>query len=112
MTMYLHIVTQKECNKSDFVSYLCMTASNIKGTWVKTGTEYVSKNHGFSIVIGNRKHPKENKPNRYLLIKYSKSKFEYLSGLYPLKDNTSYHIDWADKNYQLTFTNDTTFKID
>jgi hypothetical protein len=64
------------------------------------------------IILGNRKYTTENKPNQYLLVKHSKTKFDYLSGLYPTKENRTFHIDWANKDYQLTFTNDTTFKID
>lgn len=107
-----HMNSKQGCHNSLFVIYRYMASLEIKGTWVKLGNEYKSESHQFALVIGNRKYTTENKPNQYLLVKHSKTKFDYLSGLYPTKENRTFHIDWANKDYQLTFTNDTTFKID
>jgi hypothetical protein len=73
----------------------------ISGNWFKDGNHYTNTKFNFSIVLATRKHPTENKPNRYALIKHPEGKPEYLSGLYPTQTEGVFKIDYQGKKYTI-----------
>ena len=77
------------------------TITTIKGEWIKEGSHYINPLYEFTLIMANRKHPTENKPNRYILIKHPDKKVEYLSGLFSTLTDGVYRIDYRGKNYTI-----------
>lgn len=90
-----------------FDIYRYMGHITLQGNWIKKGTYYTSPQHRFSLIITERKYPTENKPNKYILIKYPIGKIEYLSGLFPSATEGVYRIDFQGKKYTFEFLNTT-----
>ena len=101
--MYI-VSMNRQSNKSESIQLL--------GQWVKDANEYINNNSNVTLLIVNRKHPTENKPTRYALIKHPTQQREYLSGIYPTDDIDKFRIDYKGKNYIVTFTENTIFSID
>jgi hypothetical protein len=98
----------KLCQQSYLLIYRYMAvAKTLQGTWVKEGSSYASSTHQFTLVMAERKKATENKPSRYMVIKYPDVKPQYLSGLYPTLTQGVYRIDYQGKKYTLEFLNST-----
>jgi hypothetical protein len=98
----------KLCQQGYLLIYRYMAVvKTLQGTWVKEGSSYTSAAHQFVLVMATRKHQTENKPSRYMVIKYPEDKPKYLSGLYPTLTQGVYRIDYQGKKYTLEFLNST-----
>lgn len=81
--------------------------TTIKGNWIKEGSYYTNPSYDFALIMANRKHQTENKPDRYILIKHPDKKIEYLSGLFTTLTDGVYRIDYKGKNYTIEHLNTT-----
>jgi hypothetical protein len=88
-----------------------MTNHILKGNWLKDGNHYKNEKQNFTLILTSRKHPTENKPNKYIIIQYPNEKPMYVSGLFPTKKEGIFKLDYKGIKYQLQYVNPTEFHI-
>lgn len=74
------------------------TKANLSGNYTRQGTTLKGSEKPIALVIGTRKQATINKPKHYLLQKHSKSKFTYVSSMFPIDERT-FSIDYQGVNY-------------
>lgn len=79
-----------------------MAKLSIEGQYLKEGKQF--KKGSLVLHIGHRKSPTVAKPK--LFLRAIKPQFEYISSLYPTKEN-EYVIDYSGAKYIVLFTTST-----
>lgn len=78
---------------------------DLSGSYERTGATLRHSERDLTLVIGTRKKVSLTKPKHYLLRKYSRSRFEYVSSLFPIEDSDStFSIDYKSRHYHITLS--------
>lgn len=92
-----------------------ITNLTLEGSYIQIGSDLLSENlqQGYKLVVSARKTATDNKPKLFLIAKPIKGhtsqfndSYRYISSLYPLRELSSYNIEYGGIRYLLKASND------